>query len=285
MIKNTIAMMLAIVLSGSTIVRATTNNTDAGEYALRTINTASTNIATTSLQTNSQKLIDLTTTMHIALEQERQRVEELIAIKQAEIDSVIAENSRKNNATFNAYDVTQVTGLTANELYQTLSGFKNGVLAKFAWVLKDCEDIYGINAFFLAALIAQESGWVTSDRALYQNNLTGHAVYNNAAAGTTFNSQEESIYNTAKLLRNNYLTQGGSNYHGTSIWNVNTDYCLTQDSSSTDYNWSSNISSIANDFNRYYHNNIKTLIDVPVMDINMDEMLNAKRQEILEAAF
>lgn len=281
MIKNTIAMMLAIVLSGSTIIGASMNNVSetTSVDAVKEIN------ENLSLQTNSQKLIDLTATMHIALEQERQRVEELIAIKQAEIDTIIEDNNRKNNATFNAYNVTQVTGLTANELYETLSGFKNGVLAEFSWALKDCEDMYSINAFFLAALIAQESGWVTSYRALYQNNLTGHAVYNNAAAGTTFNSQEESIYNTAKLLRNNYLTKGGPNYNGTSIWNVNTDYCLTQDSSATDYNWSTNISSIANDFNRYYHNNIKTLAEVPVMDINMDEMLNAKRQEILEATF
>ena len=284
MIRNTIAMMLAIVLSGSTIVGASINNVQTETNVLRTASVDAVE-EVSSLQTNSQKLINLTATMHLALAEEKQRIEEMIAIKQAENDSIIADNNRKNNATFNAYDVTQVTGLTANELYQTLSGFKKGVLAKFAWVLKDCEDIYGINAFFLAALIAQESGWVTSYRAIHQNNLTGHAVYNNAAAGTTFNSQEESIYNTAKLLRNNYLTKGGSNYHGTSIWNVNTDYCLTLDSTATDYNWSTNISSIANDFNRYYHNNVKTLQTVPAIDIDMDAMLDEKRKEIMEAAF
>ena len=284
MIRNTIAMMLAIVLSGSTIVGASINNVQTETNVLRTASVDAVE-EVSSLQTNSQKLINLTATMHLALAEEKQRIEEMIAIKQAENDSIIADNNRKNNATFNAYDVTQVTGLTANELYQTLSGFKKGVLAKFAWVLKDCEDIYGFNAFFLAALIAQESGWVTSYRAIHQNNLTGHAVYNNAAAGTTFNSQEESIYNTAKLLRNNYLTKGGSNYHGTSIWNVNTDYCLTLDSSATDYNWSTNISSIANDFNRYYHNNVKTLQTVPAIDIDMDAMLDEKRKEIMEAAF
>lgn len=284
MIKNTITMMLAIMLSGSTIVGASINNVQTETNVLRTASVDAVE-EVSSLQTNSQKLINLTATMHLALAEEKQRIEEMIAIKQAENDSIIADNNRKNNATFNAYDVTQVTGLTANELYQTLSGFKKGVLAKFAWVLKDCEDIYGINAFFLAALIAQESGWVTSYRAIHQNNLTGHAVYNNAAAGTTFNSQEESIYNTAKLLRNNYLTKGGSNYHGTSIWNVNTDYCLTLDSSATDYNWSTNISSIANDFNRYYHNNVKKLQTVPAIDIDMDAMLDEKRKEIMEAAF
>ena len=284
MIRNTITMMLAIVLSGSTIVGASINNVQTETNVLRTASVDAVE-EVSSLQTNSQKLINLTATMHLALAEEKQRIEEMIAIKQAENDSIIADNNRKNNATFNAYDVTQVTGLTANELYQTLSGFKKGVLAKFAWVLKDCEDIYGINAFFLAALIAQESGWVTSYRAIHQNNLTGHAVYNNAAAGTTFNSQEESIYNTAKLLRNNYLTKGGSNYHGTSIWNVNTDYCLTLDSTATDYNWSTNISSIANDFNRYYHNNVKTLQTVPAIDIDIDAMLDEKRKEIMEAAF
>ena len=135
MIRNTIAMMLAIVLSGSTIVGASINNVQTETNVLRTASVDAVE-EVSSLQTNSQKLINLTATMHLALAEEKQRIEEMIAVKQAEIDSIIADNNRKNNATFNAYDVTQVTGLTANELYQTLSGFKKGVLAKFAWILK-----------------------------------------------------------------------------------------------------------------------------------------------------
>lgn len=276
MIKNTIAMMLIIATAGTTIANVKVNLNQEKNVAV-----ASTRNVATYL-TARDKFILTTKQFSEQIELEKVKIQEMINEKQAEIDAVKADNNRKNSVTFNPYDLTQKSGISTDGLYQVLSKFNGGSLAKFAWVFKDCEDTYNINAFFLAGLVAQESGWGSSHRAKYQNNLTGHAVYNDSAVGTTFNSQEESIYSTAKMLAKNYLTQGGKNYHGTSIWNVNTDYCLYQDGSATDYKWSDNISSIAADFNSYYHNNIKTLKKVPVMDIDMDNMIQEKQRELLD---
>lgn len=254
--------------------------------AMTTLSNSITTINSTEhVQTTSERFVDVTNELNTRLDIERDKLEEEIAIKQIEIDNIIADNNRKDNVTFNQYNVLEPTGLTAIELYNTLIGINNGVLAEFAWTLQECEEIYGINAFFLAGIIAHESGWVTSDRALYQNNLTGHAVYDSGATGTYFNSQDESIYNTAKLLYNNYLLPSGNNYHGESVRAVNKDYCLTEDRTATDYIWSDSIISIANNFNSYYHNNVKKLKDVPVIDIDIDKLLDDKRQEIVAELF
>lgn len=268
--QNIIALMIAMALGG-------TMTTADSEAALKT----SGEISKIEIQTMGERFVDITHEINSRLDEERIRIQEQINIKQDEIDSVIAENNRRDNVTFNSYNVLEPTGLTAIELYNTLTGVNNGALADFAWALQECEEVYGINAFFLAGIIAHESAWVTSDRAIYQNNLTGHAVYNNAARGTYFNSQEESIYNTARLLYNNYLLPSGRNYHGVSVEAVNTDYCLTQDGTATDYGWSANIISIANSFNNYYHKNIKKLKEVPEMDIDMDDLLAQKRKELV----
>lgn len=275
MIKNTIAMMLIIAALGGSITEVDS------ETALKTSGETS----KIEIQTMGDKFVDITNELNSRLDKERIRIQEQIKAKQSEIDAVITENNRRDNVTFNSYNVLEPTGLTAIELYNTLAGVNNGALADFAWALQECEEVYDINAFFLAGIIAHESAWVTSDRAIYQNNLTGHAVYNNAARGTYFNSQEESIYNTAKLLYNNYLSSSGKNYHGVSVEAVNTDYCLTQDGTATDYGWSANIISIANNFNNYYHKNIKKFKDVPVINIDIDKLLDDKRQEIVAELF
>lgn len=230
---------------------------------------------------DDERFLMITEEIVDTIEAERLIIQEQINTKQSEIDAVISSNNKKNNISFNPYDLTQVSGITGNEMYNVLLGFSGGSLAQFAWVFVDCENTYDINAFFLAALVAQESGWGKSSRAVNQNNLTGYAVYNSYATGSTFNTKEDSIYATARLLRENYLNSNGKYYSGVSIWNVNTRYCLTEDGSSADYHWSNNISSIANSFKDYYHSNVKTLDEVPEMNINMDELLNKKREELI----
>lgn len=234
-----------------------------------------------NMMLDAERFVMITDEIIRAVEEERAIIQEQINIKQAEIDSINSSNSRKNNVTFNLYDVTQLSGITGEELYNVLINFNGGLLAEFAWVFVDCEKIYNVNAFFIAALVAHESGWGKSDRTNYQNNLTGYAVYSDSAEGTTFSSKEECIYETAKLLRRYYLNSDGLYYNGLSVRGVNTKYCLSKDRKTTDYNWSDNISSIANDFNQYYHDNVKRLVKVPTMDINMDELLNNKRNELI----
>ena len=145
---------------------------------------------------------------------------------------------------FNQHNVKIVSNATLEHMQRALSGTG---LYQDCQSFIDAEKTYGVNAFFIAAIAAQESGWGTSERAIYQNNLTGHAVYNSGARGTYFNSRYESIMNTAELLKNEYLTPGGSCYNGNSIVDVNKKYCFLEDKITIDYNWSLKIAEIAED--------------------------------------
>ena len=150
-------------------------------------------------------------------------------------------------------NIGEPSNIEEHELKEVLENAPNDNLAKYAKDIVKAEKFYSVNAFALSAIIAQESGWGRSHRAKTQNNLTGYAVYNSNASGKDFDSAGDSILATAKLLKENYLTPEAENFNGTSITGVNIDYCLTEDSSRTDYNWSKDIHSIAIGLEEIYY--------------------------------
>lgn len=97
------------------------------------------------------------------------------------------------------------------------------------------EQEYGINALFLTAITAQESSWGNSDRAKRDNNLSGYAVYNDASEGRSFESKEEAIMATAKLLKEHYVSEGRYD-----IYSINDKYTPVNG-----HHWSNSINSIA----------------------------------------
>lgn len=162
------------------------------------------------------------------LEEKQKLYEELDKKYQEEIQPV----------SYNKYNLLSPSGATINKLKYALEGTGLEGLEE-SYIKAEKEE--GINALFLVSLTAEESGWGTSNRAIKQNNLSGFEVYSKDSKGAYFNSKEESILTTAKLLKNHYLTPGGQHYYGYSIYDVNKKYCTTGGIS-----WSKNISSIAN---------------------------------------
>lgn len=144
---------------------------------------------------------------------------------------------------FDSSNVGKISNITNLELFQALEGTK---LSEYTDYYLEAEQTYNINALFLVSLTAHESGWGTSNRAESQNNLSGYGVYNSNAEGVKFNSVQESILRTAKLIREDYVNQDGKYYNGTSIYNINQRYCLLEDSSGYDANWTKSITSIGN---------------------------------------
>lgn len=155
------------------------------------------------------------------------------------------ENLKKNSnfsnrkVSFNQSDLRSKSGVDAKRLNKALEGTG---LAGLGSTYVDAEKTYGVNAIFLTALTAQESGWGGSNRARTQNNLSGYAVYSDASAGKAFSSKSASIYATAKLLSKDYLNPKGKYYKGTDIFSVNTTYCPV-----SGYDWANKITSIAHD--------------------------------------
>lgn len=160
----------------------------------------------------------------IAYEREQQRLAEEEYIRNQLIQ---AENQRKANVGFNPSDLLQASGITGDEMYSLL---KDRGVNDVAYALVEAEQIYGVNAILLAGLVCLESGWGESARSTGStNNMTGMGVPNNYSRGYVYSSRAESVLDTARQLKKNYLTEGGVYYNGTSIWSVNKKYCASKD--------------------------------------------------------
>lgn len=121
----------------------------------------------------------------------------------------------------------------------------------------EAENKYGVNAFFMAGVVALESGFATSRRAIEDNNLTGYEVYSDDSRGKLFKSQVESILQTAKHLKENYLTEGGVYYNGLSVDAVQIKYCPDE---GKDKNWEGKVNELDNSFLNTYNSLYKTNI-------------------------
>lgn len=92
-------------------------------------------------------------------------------------------------------------------LYYELSGL--------SYAFADAEIESGVNAIALASIAAIESDWGRSERATENNNLFGWK--NSDGDYMDFYSKEECILYVAKKLREKYLNEDGSFYHGDTL--------------------------------------------------------------------
>lgn len=199
------------------------------------------------------------------IEKKKKENDEIARIKEQQkqnrkkVQAIIDENTRKNNVHVYAADVTSLSGITAEELSQVFYKLGKPRMIQYSQAFVDAERIYKVNALFLAAIAAQESGWGSKAGGANGTNLTGHCVYDSSSIGTTFNSGYESIIETAKLLLKDYLTPGGTSFNGVSVEDVNARYCLKDDRKTIDYNWTSYVTSIENLLEKTYHHKVKTI--------------------------
>ena len=132
--------------------------------------------------------------------------------------------------------VLSTCGLTEARLKKGLLGN----LPEYAKYYLQAEAEYNVNAVFLAAVSALESGWGKSYLAVNKNNLFG---WKGGSSYRYFNSVEECIMHVAKYLRKNYLTPGGSYFNGYSVEAVGVVYC-------TSSSWASQVNGIMRDIER-----------------------------------
>lgn len=84
------------------------------------------------------------------------------------------------------------------------------------------ESTYGVDASFLAAVAALESGWGKSELAREKNNLFG---WRGADGYMEFDSPEDCIDHVAEYLAEEYLDPDGLYYNGLSVEDVAKNYC------------------------------------------------------------
>ena len=153
----------------------------------------------------------------------------------------------KQDVIYKSSDVSVKANVTAPQLYRALEKLspESSTLKELAWVISEACTDYGVNELFLAALIAQETGYGTSRRFIQDNNVGGYEVYTPKSKGRLFTSREESVRAVAKLLGIHYLDKEGMYYEGKSARDVNTRYCTSSEGGQ--YEWSKNINKIAYD--------------------------------------
>ena len=111
----------------------------------------------------------------------------------------------------------QPCGMTEEALQNALKGR----LKELAGVFLEAEEKTGVNALFLAAVAALESGWGESKAAREKNNLFGWTGQNGYQQ---FESRKDCILTVAQRLRELYLTPGGRYFHGYTVEAVNRCY-------------------------------------------------------------
>lgn len=196
------------------------------------------------------------------MDQVNKKIAEETAKKKAEIERIEKSNERKNNVQFDSSNVLIKSHITKQELNEVFDKIGQPQMKVITDACVDAEKEYGVNALFLAAIVAQESGW-TRKPAGDGTNLTGYAVYTNTSKGTVFHSYYGNVMATAKLLKTKYLTPGSKIFNGYSTEAVNTEYCKEQDQKTTKWSWHIAINHIGNDLENTYQTKVKHLDKVP----------------------
>lgn len=159
-------------------------------------------------------------------------------------DSILRASSGNNSSRASAYfdsnDIRKPSGVTASFIDDKLRGTALYGLGEH---FKRAEDLYGVNAVILASIARLESGNGMSKIATDKNNLFGMGAYDNSAyeSAKRYAARQDSIYDVAKHLSQNYLRSGAVYFNGYSLDGVNTRYC-------TNKNWAGSVKRIASEF-------------------------------------
>lgn len=142
--------------------------------------------------------------------------------KQKELEELMREMAKNYNLTL-TMDLRTKCNLFASDYDYLLQGTE---LEGIGQALEQAETKYNINGLYLMGLCILESGWGTSDFAVYRNNLVGwNAIDSNPNQATTFESKEHCILYVAEKLQKNYLTEGGAYFEGYTAKDIDIHYC------------------------------------------------------------
>lgn len=148
-----------------------------------------------------------------------QKRKEIELQKQKEEELIVIEEQNKVPH-FNPYDVSELSNLDKEQIHKMLEGTS---LVTLVDALYWYEQEYNVNLIFITSIVALESGWGRSSLAISHNNLTGYIGQNGEYY--SFNSWGESLQETFRLIGEEYVSQDGLFYNGTSVWNINQKYC------------------------------------------------------------
>lgn len=167
------------------------------------------------------------------IEQARILEEKRIASLQTAKIQFVSLVKQKNITTI---DLTTPSGLSAAEIDRMLEGTN---FAGLGHAFETAERKYKVNAYYLIAHAAWESGWGESRLAKNKNNLFGFGAYDKSAyqSAIHFSSKSECILTVAEYINKHYLNEDGDHYNGPTLKGMNIKYA-------SDDAWANGIASV-----------------------------------------
>lgn len=150
-----------------------------------------------------------------------------------EIDQVAATS-------FLEVDLRKPANITAKDIVNFFNKKKpDSILKNFAEDFIKVQNSSGINAQYLVAHAIWETGWGSSNLAIYKRNFFGYGAYDSCpfTCGYYFPTGLDSINYVAYKIKDNYLNPGGIYYNGPNLIGMNVKYA-------TDQNWKNGIANL-----------------------------------------
>lgn len=147
--------------------------------------------------------------------------------------------ARESAINFDPDNVATSSNLTTEKITKILAGTNLvGAANAYYWA----EKTYGVNALFLIAVTAEESHWGNSEIAHSLNNINGSRAKDSSGNYhyICYDNFGECIDSFARLIKEQYVTPGGSYYTGANIYDINKVYCPAPGNK-----WASNVIKIA----------------------------------------
>lgn len=147
---------------------------------------------------------------------EERKIQENIEIEYKTIEQITISKNM---------DITQTCGVSKedfNKLLANLKSDKTGFFETNSSIIYDLCKKYELNEIFFCGLIVAESGWNISS-----SHRNAHNYISMISNGKLikYESDEEGLEAAAKLLHNQYLTEGGAFYNGKTLKGVQKVFC------------------------------------------------------------
>ncbi|GEK35201.1 hypothetical protein KSI01_27340 [Kurthia sibirica] len=144
---------------------------------------------------------------------------------------------RDNNLTNNGFvglDLRKPSNVTTKDLQALLLSkgkSPDNILYRLAPEFIKAQASTGVNAQFMFAHAALETGWGNSTIAQYKNNLFGYQAYDTCpiTCSKYFPTGEAGLKLYAEKIVNNYLTKTGAYYNGMNVLDMNVRYAMDQE--------------------------------------------------------
>lgn len=239
----TMAVVISICNSSYSYVVANTGifyATEEEMVSLRTISSVSTGAAITT----GEAITTSPDAMTIVPEQEEKSDDNkmVIAVETPELQKIEKTLKEVRKELNKGMDLSKPSGLSKKKFVKLIRNMDydyTGVFKRNAEYIWTLAHTYHFNEIFFVGIIANESRWGSSEKAIATNNYTSQmmSVKQEKKVGKKtktiyvqklrpYKSEKECLKETAQNLGKNYLRKKGKFYAGVTVYDVNEHYCV-----------------------------------------------------------